>query len=226
MDTGCVVCYLDYTENNDLIVCWNNHKLCKICYDTLITGPRTNDKKCPSCRVLMFDWRGGNPVAQDGVDVNDRSQVFAYPHQLPPLIAVDSIPTQHVLKAQRLHVDPFDMVTLDHCKNGDLDYTRRTGLNNINTYLVTLCDEAHQQGDPAWVYHTNHYKIEPRYAHASPHIYVLKCNDKVVGVCKNYLNDLRQSRQHRIEFTTPKKRCGQCRRFGHTRRSCQQGAGD
>ena len=61
---SCPICY---TDDGDMIVCWNNHCLCKTCYREclkprvrydVISGVNkyhVNDK-CPTCRVTMFDW--------------------------------------------------------------------------------------------------------------------------------------------------------------------------
>ena len=61
---SCPICY---TDDGDMIVCWNNHCLCETCYREclksrvrydIISGVNkyhVNDK-CPTCRVTMFDW--------------------------------------------------------------------------------------------------------------------------------------------------------------------------
>ena len=64
----CVICIQELNNDNSIIVCWNEHKLCCNCYDitirqntkiTPITNTRiTNITKCPFCRINMFDWFG------------------------------------------------------------------------------------------------------------------------------------------------------------------------
>jgi len=61
---SCPICY---TDDGDMIVCWNNHCLCETCYRECLK-PRVRydeiagvnkyhvNDKCPTCRVTMFDW--------------------------------------------------------------------------------------------------------------------------------------------------------------------------
>jgi hypothetical protein len=51
---SCPICY---SNDADTIVCWNEHSICKECYDTCMNGRRSSNKKCASCRQPMFDWR-------------------------------------------------------------------------------------------------------------------------------------------------------------------------
>jgi hypothetical protein len=63
---SCPICY---TDDGDMIVCWNDHCLCKTCYRECLK-PRVRydvisgvdkyhvNNKCPTCRVPMFDWFG------------------------------------------------------------------------------------------------------------------------------------------------------------------------
>jgi hypothetical protein len=59
-DNQCPVCYLDYTDTIDtpethkVVVCPAWHRLCKTCYISITRND--NQKKCPMCRVTMFDW--------------------------------------------------------------------------------------------------------------------------------------------------------------------------
>ncbi len=54
---SCPVCYDDFTQENKMVVCWNEHSLCQGCYSTMMTSARSQNKKCAECRVEMFDWR-------------------------------------------------------------------------------------------------------------------------------------------------------------------------
>lgn len=56
---SCPVCYDDFTQENKMVVCWNEHSLCQGCYSTMMTSARSQNKKCAECRVDMFDWREG-----------------------------------------------------------------------------------------------------------------------------------------------------------------------
>ena len=61
---SCPVCY---TDDSDMIVCWNDHCLCETCYRECLK-PRIRydvisgvnkyhvNNKCPICRESMFDW--------------------------------------------------------------------------------------------------------------------------------------------------------------------------
>ena len=61
---SCPICY---TDDGDMIVCWNDHCLCETCYRECLK-PRVRydvisgvnkyhvNNKCPTCRVPMFDW--------------------------------------------------------------------------------------------------------------------------------------------------------------------------
>jgi len=61
---SCPVCY---TDDADMVVCWNDHCLCETCYRECLK-PRVRydvisgqDKyhantNCPTCREPMFDW--------------------------------------------------------------------------------------------------------------------------------------------------------------------------
>lgn len=61
---SCPVCY---TDDADIVVCWNEHKLCETCYRECLKPRVRNDEiagvdkyhindKCPTCREPMFDW--------------------------------------------------------------------------------------------------------------------------------------------------------------------------
>ena len=61
---SCPVCY---TDDADMIVCWNEHGLCERCYRECLKPRVRNDEiagvdkyhvndKCPTCREPMFDW--------------------------------------------------------------------------------------------------------------------------------------------------------------------------
>lgn len=61
---SCPVCY---TDDADMVVCWNEHKLCETCYRECLKPRVRNDEiagvdkyhvndKCPTCREPMFDW--------------------------------------------------------------------------------------------------------------------------------------------------------------------------
>ena len=54
---SCPVCYDDFTQDNQMVVCWNEHSLCQGCYSTMMNDSRSQNKKCAECRVDMFDWR-------------------------------------------------------------------------------------------------------------------------------------------------------------------------
>lgn len=61
---SCPICY---TDDGDMIVCWNDHCLCETCYRECLK-PRVRydviagvnkyhmNDKCPTCREPMFDW--------------------------------------------------------------------------------------------------------------------------------------------------------------------------
>jgi hypothetical protein len=61
---SCPICY---TDDGDMIVCWNDHCLCETCYRECLK-PRVRydaisgvnkyhvNNTCPTCRVPMFDW--------------------------------------------------------------------------------------------------------------------------------------------------------------------------
>lgn len=61
---SCPICY---TDDGDMIVCWNDHCLCETCYRECLK-PRVRydviagvnkyhvNDKCPTCRSPMFDW--------------------------------------------------------------------------------------------------------------------------------------------------------------------------
>ena len=61
---SCPVCY---TDDADMVVCWNEHGLCETCYRECLKPRVRNDEiagvdkyhindKCPTCREPMFDW--------------------------------------------------------------------------------------------------------------------------------------------------------------------------
>lgn len=61
---SCPVCY---TDDADMVVCWNDHGLCETCYRECLKPRVRNDEiadvdkyhvndKCPTCREPMFDW--------------------------------------------------------------------------------------------------------------------------------------------------------------------------
>jgi len=61
---SCPVCY---TDDADMVVCWNEHELCETCYRECLKPRVRNDEiagvdkyhvndKCPTCREPMFDW--------------------------------------------------------------------------------------------------------------------------------------------------------------------------
>ena len=61
---SCPVCY---TDDADMVVCWNEHGLCETCYRECLKSRVRNDEiagvdkyhvndKCPTCREPMFDW--------------------------------------------------------------------------------------------------------------------------------------------------------------------------
>lgn len=61
---SCPVCY---TNDADMVVCWNEHGLCETCYRECLKPRVRNDEiagvdkyhvndKCPTCREPMFDW--------------------------------------------------------------------------------------------------------------------------------------------------------------------------
>lgn len=61
---SCPVCY---TDDADMVVCWNEHGLCETCYRECLKPRIRNDEiagvdkyhvndKCPTCREPMFDW--------------------------------------------------------------------------------------------------------------------------------------------------------------------------
>jgi len=63
----CPICLENLTNDNYMIVCFNEHQYCKPCYDETIK-PRTTscplgggeiqlNTNCPECREPMFDWR-------------------------------------------------------------------------------------------------------------------------------------------------------------------------
>ena len=55
----CPVCY---TNIPDLIICENSHALCYECYTTMMSGDRSQNKKCAECRVPMFDWQNDGTI--------------------------------------------------------------------------------------------------------------------------------------------------------------------
>ena len=68
---SCPVCY---TDDADMVVCWNEHGLCETCYRECLKPRVRNDEiagvdkyhindKCPTCREPMFDWY--NLVVED-----------------------------------------------------------------------------------------------------------------------------------------------------------------
>ena len=63
-EMSCPVCY---TDDADMVVCWNEHGLCETCYRECLKPRVRNDEiagvdkyhindKCPTCREPMFDW--------------------------------------------------------------------------------------------------------------------------------------------------------------------------
>ena len=61
---SCPICY---TDDADMVVCWNEHGLCETCYRECLKPRVRNDEiagvdkyhvnnKCPTCREPMFDW--------------------------------------------------------------------------------------------------------------------------------------------------------------------------
>ena len=67
-DNTCSICY----ENRaDIIVCWNEHKLCQECYTTSMESARSQLKNCAMCRIPMFYW---NPPRQ--VSLSRRRQLI------------------------------------------------------------------------------------------------------------------------------------------------------
>ena len=61
---SCPICY---TDNADMVVCWNEHGLCETCYRECLKPRVRRDEiagvdkyhvnnKCPTCREPMFDW--------------------------------------------------------------------------------------------------------------------------------------------------------------------------
>ena len=61
---SCPVCY---TDDADMVVCWNEHGLCETCYRECLKPRVRRDEiagvdkyhvndKCPTCREPMFDW--------------------------------------------------------------------------------------------------------------------------------------------------------------------------
>ena len=61
---SCPVCY---TDDADMVVCWNDHGLCETCYRECLKPRVRRDEiagvdkyhvndKCPTCREPMFDW--------------------------------------------------------------------------------------------------------------------------------------------------------------------------
>ncbi len=54
MENECPICYDELSNENSIIVCWNEHKLCETCYKTIMKHPRT--PKCPMDRGEMFDY--------------------------------------------------------------------------------------------------------------------------------------------------------------------------
>tara|TARA_R110000803_G_scaffold43313_6_gene92515 strand:- start:11301 stop:11849 length:549 start_codon:yes stop_codon:yes gene_type:complete len=78
----CQVCYTDFTQDNYIIICWNEHALCKDCYEKQIKprttvvdygdgnslGYRANvSTKCPFDREVMFDWFKHAPSIEEEV---------------------------------------------------------------------------------------------------------------------------------------------------------------
>jgi len=51
----CPVCYDDFSLNEMVIICWNEHKLCDTCYKGCCDSERS--LKCPLDRTQMFDFR-------------------------------------------------------------------------------------------------------------------------------------------------------------------------
>ena len=67
MPSVAMSCPICYTDDDDMIVCWNDHCLCETCYRECLK-PRIRydvisgvnkyhvNNKCPICRESMFDW--------------------------------------------------------------------------------------------------------------------------------------------------------------------------
>jgi hypothetical protein len=49
----CPICWEDLNDDNYQVVCWNDHQLCRECYQR---HKQTRGAKCPECRGELFNW--------------------------------------------------------------------------------------------------------------------------------------------------------------------------